>query len=190
MKKIILFLTLAIMTVNIPIMAQNQEKDSKKNAKKIEKEAKKAAKKAEKQALYAEATEALTERKFIIKIDRVQIDNGRFTPVDNRSSFFELNDTVTASQMDAGSTFSTPKLVYGEASDFKFSTDKKGIPTLELTLREKNSIVPKDIKIRLDNESNECSMTIFAKKGTRLYIRGILEPLGKTKMFKGTPLIY
>ena len=192
MKRIIFLLTTLLLVTSTNVMAQEEQKDkiAKKEAKKAEKEAKKAAKKAEKQALYAEALNALTERKFIIKIDRVQIGNGRFNPVDNRSSFFELNDTTTSSQMDEGSTYSTPKLVYGEASDFNITTDKKGNTTLELTLREKTSIIPKNIKIRLENESNECSMTIFAKKGTRLYIRGILEPLGKTKIFRGTPLIY
>jgi len=177
-------------------MAQQEQKDKRtgKEAKKAQKEAQKAAKKIAKQAekllLFEQAAKAMNERKFVYKIDRIQIDNGRFTPTDNRSSFFELNDSVTASQMDTGSTYSTPKLIYGSISDFESSTDKKGNLIIKFVLKEKTSIIPQNITMKLEYESNECAMTIAERKGTRKYIRGTIVPLGSEIIFRGTPVIY
>ena len=173
-------------------MAQQEldDKKAKKEAKKAEKEAKKAAKQAEKLLIFEQAAQTMNERKFLYKIDRIQIDNGRFTPTDNRSSFFELNDTITASQLDAGSTYSTPKLIYGSISDFESSTDKKGNLIIKFVLREKTSIIPQNITMKLEYGSNECGMTIAERKGTRKYIRGTIVPLGSEVIFRGTPVIY
>lgn len=193
MKKIIFLFTLIFLATSTNVMAQQQgqdEKKTEKEAKKAKKEAKKAAQKAEKLLLFDQASKALENRKFTYKIDRVQVDNGRFTPTDNRGSFFELNDTVTTSQIDMGSTVNTPKVVYGKASDFKSSIDKKGNITFEFILREKTNIYPKDIKIRLEKESNEASMVIAEKRGTRVYLRGTIIPLGSETMFRGVPVIF
>jgi hypothetical protein len=192
MKKIMLLLTIIMLAINTNVMAQQEldDKKAKKEAKKAEKEAKKAAKKAEKLLIFEQAAQAMNERKFLYKIDRIQIDNGRFTPTDNRSSFFELNDTITASQLDAGSTYSTPKLIYGSISDFESSTDKKGNLIIKFVLREKTSIIPKNITMKLEYGSNECAMTIAERKGTRKYIRGTIVPLGSEVIFRGTPVIY
>lgn len=192
MKKIMLLLTIIMLAINTNVMAQQEldDKKAKKEAKKAEKEAKKAAKKAEKLLIFEQAAQAMNERKFLYKIDRIQIDNGRFTPTDNRSSFFELNDTITASQLDAGSTYSTPKLIYGSISNFESSTDKKGNLIIKFVLREKTSIIPKNITMKLEYGSNECAMTIAERKGTRKYIRGTIVPLGSEVIFRGTPVIY
>ena len=159
MKKIMLLLTIIMLAINTNVLAQQEldDKKAKKEAKKAEKEAKKAAKQAEKLLIFEQAAQAMNERKFLYKIDRIQIDNGRFTPTDNRSSFFELNDTITASQLDAGSTYSTPKLIYGSISDFESSTDKKGNLIIKFVLREKTSIIPKNITMKLEYGSNECA---------------------------------
>jgi hypothetical protein len=192
MKKIMLLLTIIMLAINTNVMAQQEldDKKAKKEAKKAEKEAKKAEKQAEKLLKFEQAAQAMNERKFLYKIDRIQIDNGRFTPTDNRSSFFELNDTITASQLDAGSTYSTPKLIYGSISDFESSTDKKGNLIIKFVLREKTSIIPKNITMKLEYGSNECAMTIAERKGTRKYIRGTIVPLGSEVIFRGTPVIY
>lgn len=192
MKKIMLLLTIIMLAINTNVMAQQEldDKKAKKEAKKAEKGAKKAAKQAEKLLIFEQAAQAMNERKFLYKIDRIQIDNGRFTPTDNRSSFFELNDTITASQLDAGSTYSTPKLIYGNISDFESSTDKKGNLIIKFVLREKTSIIPKNITMKLEYGSNECAMTIAERKGTRKYIRGTIVPLGSEVIFRGTPVIY
>lgn len=192
MKKIMLLLTIIMLAINTNVMAQQEldDKKAKKEAKKAEKEAKKAAKQAEKLLIFEQAAQAMNERKFLYKIDRIQIDNGRFTPTDNRSSFFELNDTITASQLDVGSTYSTPKLIYGSISDFESSTDKKGNLIIKFVLREKTSIIPKNITMKLEYGSNECAMTIAERKGTRKYIRGTIVPLGSEVIFRGTPVIY
>jgi hypothetical protein len=192
MKKIMLLLTIIMLAINTNVMAQQEldDKKAKKEAKKAEKEAKKAAKQAEKLLIFEQAAQAMNERKFLYKIDRIQIDNGRFTPTDNRSSFFELNDTITASQLDAGSTYSTPKLIYGSISDFESSTDKKGNLIIKFVLREKTSIIPQNITMKLEYGSNECAMTIAERKGTRKYIRGTIVPLGSEVIFRGTPVIY
>lgn len=192
MKKIMLLLTIIMLAINTNVMAQQEldDKKAKKEAKKAEKEAKKAAKKAEKLLIFEQAAQTMNERKFLYKIDRIQIDNGRFTPTDNRSSFFELNDTITASQLDAGSTYSTPKLIYGSISDFESSTDKKGNLIIKFVLREKTSIIPQNITMKLEYGSNECTMTIAERKGTRKYIRGTIVPLGSEVIFRGTPVIY
>ena len=187
-----LLLTIIMLAINTNVMAQQEldDKKAKKEAKKAEKEAKKAAKQAEKLLIFEQAAQAMNERKFLYKIDRIQIDNGRFTPTDNRSSFFELNDTITASQLDAGSTYSTPKLIYGSISNFESSTDKKGNLIIKFVLREKTSIIPKNITMKLEYGSNECAMTIAERKGTRKYIRGTIVPLGSEVIFRGTPVIY
>jgi hypothetical protein len=192
MKKIMPLLTIIMLAINTNVMAQQvlDDKKAKKEAKKAEKEAKKAAKQAEKLLIFEQAAQAMNERKFLYKIDRIQIDNGRFTPTDNRSSFFELNDTITASQLDAGSTYSTPKLIYGSISDFESSTDKKGNLIIKFVLREKTSIIPQNITMKLEYGSNECAMTIAERKGTRKYIRGTIVPLGSEVIFRGTPVIY
>ena len=192
MKKIMLLLTIIMLAINTNVMAQQEidDKKAKIEPKKAEKEAKKAAKQAEKLLIFEQAAQAMNERKFLYKINRIQIDNGRFTPTDNRSSFFELNDTITASQLDAGSTYSTPKLIYGSISDFESSTDKKGNLIIKFVLREKTSIIPKNITMKLEYGSNECAMTIAERKGTRKYIRGTIVPLGSEVIFRGTPVIY
>ena len=192
MKKIIFLLTAILLATSTNVMAQQEQNDkqAKKEAKKAEKEAKKAAKQAEKLLLFEQAAQAMNDRKFLYKIDRIQVDNGRFTPTDNRSSFLELNDSVTASQIDSGSTYSTPQIVYGNISDFKSSTDKKGNLIIQFVLREKTNIIPQNITMRLEYGSNECAMTIAERKGTRKYIRGTIVPLGSEIMFKGTPVIY
>lgn len=185
-------MTVILLATNSSVMAQQEpdNKKAKKEAKKAEKEAKKAAKQAEKLLLFEQAAQAMNERKFLYKIDRIQIDNGRFTPTDNRSSFLELNDSVTASQMDTGLTYSTPKLIYGNISDFESSTDKKGNLIIKFVLKEKTSIIPQNITMKLEYASNECAMTIAERKGTRKYIRGTIVPLGSEVIFRGTPVIY
>lgn len=191
MKKIIFLLTAILLATSTSVMAQQtDDKKAKKEAQKAEKEAKKAAKQAEKLLLFEQAAQAMNERKFLYKIDRIQIDNGRFTPTDNRSSFFELNDSVTASQMDTGSTYLTPKLIFGSISDFESSTDKKGNLIIKFVLKEKTSIIPQNITMKLEYASNECAMTIAERKGTRKYIRGTIVPLGSEVIFRGTPVIY
>ncbi|MBR5193618.1 MAG: DUF4251 domain-containing protein [Bacteroidaceae bacterium] len=191
MKKIIFLLTAILLATSTSVMAQQtDDKKAKKEAQKAEKEAKKAAKQAEKLLLFEQAAQAMNERKFLYKIDRIQIDNGRFTPTDNRSSFFELNDSVTASQMDTGSTYLTPKLIFGSISDFESSTDKKGNLIIKFVLKEKTSIIPQNITMKLEYASNECAMTIAERKGTRNYIRGTIVPLGSEVIFRGTPVIY
>ena len=192
MKKIIFILTIALFAVSSNAMAQQgqNDKQAKKEAKKAEKEAKKAAKQAEKLLLFEQAAQAMNDRKFLYKIDRIQVDNGRFTPTDNRSSFLELNDSVTASQKDTGSTYSTPQLIYGSITEFESSTDNKGNLTIKFILKEKTSIIPKNITMRLEYGSNECAMTIAERKGTRKYIRGTIVPLGSEVIFRGTPVIY
>ena len=192
MKRIIFLLTTILLFTSTSVMAQQEQEDkqAKKEAKKAEKEAKKAKKKAEKLLVFTEASQAMNDRKFLYKIDRVQIDNGRFTPTDNRSSFFELNDSVTASQIDTGSTFSTPKLVYGSISEYKTSTDKKGNLIIKFSYKEKTSIYPQNVTMKLEYESNECAMTIAEKRGKRTYLRGTIVPLGSEVMFKGTPILY
>lgn len=192
MKKNIFLMTLILLLTSTSIMAQQDpnDKKAKKEAKKAEKEAKKAAKQAEKLLLFEQAAQAMNDRKFLYKIDRIQIDNGRFTPTDNRSSFLELNDSVTASQMDTGSTYSTPKLIYGSISDFESSTDKKGNLIIKFVLKEKTSIIPQNITMKLEYASNECAMTISERKGTRKYLRGTIVPLGSEVIFRGTPVIY
>ena len=89
MKRIIYLLTIMLLCVGTNAMAQ-QDKETKKAEKKAKKAAKKAAEEAEKYALYEDAVKALSEKKFLFKIDRVQFNNGRFYHVDNRGSFFEL----------------------------------------------------------------------------------------------------
>ena len=192
MKKIIFLLTIALFVVNSNAIAQQEQNDkqAKKEAKKAEKEAKKAAKQAEKLLLFEQAAQAMNDRKFLYKIDRIQVDNGRFTPTDNRSSFLELNDSITASQMDTGSTYSTPGLIYGSISDFESSTDNKGNLIIKFVLKEKTSIIPQNITMKLEYASNECAMTIAERKGTRKYIRGTIVPLGSEVIFRGTPVIY
>ena len=192
MKKIIFILTIALFAVSSNAMAQQgqNDKQAKKEAKKAEKEAKKAAKQAEKLLLFEQAAQAMNDRKFLYKIDRIQVDNGRFTPTDNRSSFLELNDSVTASQMDTGSTYSTPQLIYGSITEFESSTDNKGNLTIKFILKEKTSIIPQNITMRLEYGSNECAMTIAERKGTRKHIRGTIVPLGSEVIFRGTPVIY
>ena len=192
MKKIIFILTIALFAVSSNAMAQQgqNDKQAKKEAKKAEKEAKKAAKQAEKLLLFEQAAQAMNDRKFLYKIDRIQVDNGRFTPTDNKSSFLELNDSITASQMDTGSTYSTPQLIYGSITEFESSTDNKGNLTIKFILKEKTSIIPQNITMRLEYGSNECAMTIAERKGTRKYIRGTIVPLGSEVIFRGTPVIY
>lgn len=192
MKKIIFLLTTILLVSSTSVMAQQEQDDKKarKEAKKAEKEAKKAAKRAEKLLAFEQAAQAMNDRKFLYKIDRVQIDNGRFTPTDNRSSFFELNDTVTASQIDKGSIYSTPKLVYGSISEYESSTDKKGNLIIKFVYKEKTSIYPQNVTMKLEYESNECAMTIAEKRGQRTYLRGVIVPLGSEVMFKGTPVLY
>ena len=185
-------MTIALFAVSSNAMAQQgqNDKQAKKEAKKAEKEAKKAAKQAEKLLLFEQAAQAMNDRKFLYKIDRIQVDNGRFTPTDNRSSFLELNDSITASQMDTGSTYSTPQLIYGSITEFESSTDNKGNLTIKFILKEKTSIIPQNITMRLEYGSNECAMTIAERKGTRKYIRGTIVPLGSEVIFRGTPVIY
>ena len=190
MKKIIFLMTAILFATSVMAQQVQTNIPTEKEAKKAKKAAKKVAKQAEKLLLFEEAAQAMNERKFLYKIDRIQIDNGRFTPTDNRSSFFELNDSVTASQMDTGSTYSTPKLIYGSISDFESSTDKKGNLIIKFILKEKTSIIPQNITMKLEYASNECAMTIAERKGTRKYIRGTIVPLGKEIIFRGTPVIY
>ena len=92
--------------------------------------------------------------------------------------------------MDTGSTYLTPKLIYGSISDFESSTDKKGNLIIKFVLKEKTSIIPQNITMKLEYASNECAMTIAERKGTRKYIRGTIVPLGSEVIFRGTPVIY
>ena len=188
MKKIIFILTAILLATSTSVMAQQEQND--KQAEKEAKKAKKAAKEAEKLLLFEQAAQAMNDRKFLYKIDRIQIDNGRFTPTDNRSSFLELNDSVTASQMDTGSTYMTPELIYGSITEFESSTDNKGNLIIKFVLKEKTSIIPQNITMKLEYGSNECAMTIAERKGTRKYIRGTIVPLGSEIIFRGTPVIY
>ena len=188
MKKIIFILTAILLATSTSVMAQQEQND--KQTEKEAKKAKKAAKEAEKLLLFEQAAQAMNDRKFLYKIDRIQIDNGRFTPTDNRSSFLELNDSVTASQMDTGSTYMTPELIYGSITEFESSTDNKGNLIIKFVLKEKTSIIPQNITMKLEYGSNECAMTIAERKGTRKYIRGTIVPLGSEIIFRGTPVIY
>ena len=188
MKKIIFILTAILLATSTSVMAQQEQND--KQTEKEAKKAKKAAKEAEKLLLFEQAAQAMNDRKFLYKIDRIQIDNGRFTPTDNRSSFLELNDSVTASQMDTGSTYMTPELIYGSITEFESSTDNKGNLIIKFVLKEKTSIIPQNITMKLEYGSNECAMTIAERKGTRKYIRGTIVPLGSEVIFRGTPVIY
>ena len=95
MKKIIVLLMLVFIGASTTIYAQESKSESRRAERKAQRDAEKAREKIEEERAYANAAQAIKDRKFVLEADRVTFKRGRSAFVTSNTNFILLNGDRT-----------------------------------------------------------------------------------------------
>ena len=182
MKKIILLLMLVFIGASTTIYAQESKSESRRAERKAQRDAIKAQEKIEEERAYADAVQAIKERKFVLEADRVTFKRGR-------SAFILLNGDRASVQIAFNGAFAGPNGIGGVTVDgtvgkVKVTTDKKGNVSCSFSVSGVG--ISAQVSIRLTNGGNRASATVNPNyNSNRLSLDGKLIPLSESNIFKG-----
>ncbi|WP_044267747.1 DUF4251 domain-containing protein [Bacteroides timonensis] len=189
MKKIIVLLMLVFIGASTTIYAQESKSESRRAERKAQRDAIKAQEKIEEERAYADAVQAIKERKFVLEADRVTFKRGRSAFVTSNTNFILLNGEKASVQVAFNGAFAGPNgiggvTVDGRVGDIKTTTDKKG--NVSCSFNVIGVGISAQVSIRLAHGSNNASATINPNfNSNRLSLDGKLIPLSESSVFKG-----
>ena len=170
MKKIIVLLMLVFIGASTTIYAQESKSESRRAERKAQRDAEKAREKIEEERAYANAAQAIKDRKFVLEADRVTFKRGRSAFVTSNTNFILLNGDRAS--------------VDGTVGEVKTTTDKKGNVTCNFSVTGVG--ISAQVSIRLTHGSNNVSATVNPNfNSNRLTLDGKLIQLSESNIFKG-----
>lgn len=189
MKKIIVLLMLVFIGASTTIYAQESKSESRRAERKAQRDAEKAREKMEEERAYADAVQAIKDRKFVMEVDRVTFKRGRSAYVTANTNFILLNGEKASVQVAFNGAFAGPNgiggvTVDGRVGDIKTTTDKKG--NVSCSFNVMGVGISAQVSIRLAHGSSNASATINPNfNSNRLSLDGKLIPLSESSVFKG-----
>ena len=172
MKKIIVLLMLVFIGASTTIYAQESKSESRRAERKAQRDAEKAREKIEEERAYANAVQAIKERKFV-----------------SNTNFILLNGDRASVQIAFNGAFAGPNgiggvTVDGTVGEVKTTTDKKGNVTCNFSVTGIG--ISAQVSIRLTHGSNNVSATVNPNfNSNRLTLDGKLIQLSESNIFKG-----
>ena len=143
----------------------------------------------EEERAYADAVQAIKDRKFVMEADRVTFKRGRSAYVTSNTNFILLNGEKASVQVAFNGAFAGPNgiggvTVDGRVGDIKTTTDKKG--NVSCSFNVMGVGISAQVSIRLAHGSSNASATINPNfNSNRLSLDGKLIPLSESSVFKG-----
>ena len=131
MKKIIALMMLVFIGASTAMYAQESKSENRRAERKAQRDAEKAREKREEARAYADAVQAINNRKFVLEADRITFKRGRSAFVTSNTNFVLLNGEKASVQVAFNGPYAGPNgiggiTVDGRVGEVKTATDKKG----------------------------------------------------------------
>lgn len=189
MKKIIVLMMLVFIGASTAMYAQQSSSENRRAERKAQRDAEKAREKREEAQAYADAVQAIKNRKFVLEADRITFKRGRSAFVTSNTNFVLLNGEKASVQVAFNGPYAGPNgiggiTVDGRVGEVKTTTDKKG--NVNCSFSVVGVGISAQVSIRLTHDTNSASVTINPNfNSNRLSLDGKVIPLSESSVFKG-----
>ena len=189
MKKIIALKMLVFIGASTAMYAQESKSENRRAERKAQRDAEKAREKREEARAYADAVQAINNRKFVLEADRITFKRGRSAFVTSNTNFVLLNGEKASVQVAFNGPYAGPNgiggiTVDGRVGEVKTATDKKGNVTCSFSVMGVG--ISAQVSIRLTHDTNNASVTINPNfNSNRLSLDGKVIPLSESSVYKG-----
>ena len=189
MKKIIALMMLVFIGAPTAMYAQESKSENRRAERKAQRDAEKAREKREEARAYADAVQAINNRKFVLEADRITFKRGRSAFVTSNTNFVLLNGEKASVQVAFNGPYAGPNgiggiTVDGRVGEVKTATDKKGNVTCSFSVMGVG--ISAQVSIRLTHDTNNASVTINPNfNSNRLSLDGKVIPLSESSVYKG-----
>ena len=189
MKKIIALMMLVFIGASTAMYAQESKSENRRAERKAQRDAEKAREKREEARAYADAVQAINNRKFVLEADRITFKRGRSAFVTSNTNFVLLNGEKASVQVAFNGPYAGPNgiggiTVDGRVGEVKTATDKKGNVTCSFSVMGVG--ISAQVSIRLTHDTNNASVTINPNfNSNRLSLDGKVIPLSESSVYKG-----
>lgn len=189
MKKIIALMMLVFIGASTAMYAQESKNENRRAERKAQRDAEKAREKREEARAYADAVQAINNRKFVLEADRITFKRGRSAFVTSNTNFVLLNGEKASVQVAFNGPYAGPNgiggiTVDGRVGEVKTATDKKGNVTCSFSVMGVG--ISAQVSIRLTHDTNNASVTINPNfNSNRLSLDGKVIPLSESSVYKG-----
>ena len=189
MKKIIALMMLVFIGASTAMYAQESKSENCRAERKAQRDAEKAREKREEARGYADAVQAINNRKFVLEADRITFKRGRSAFVTSNTNFVLLNGEKASVQVAFNGPYAGPNgiggiTVDGRVGEVKTATDKKGNVTCSFSVMGVG--ISAQVSIRLTHDTNNASVTINPNfNSNRLSLDGKVIPLSESSVYKG-----
>ena len=189
MKKIIALMMLVFIGASTAMYAQESKSENRRAERKAQRDAEKAREKREEARAYADAVQAINNRKFVLEADRITFKRGRSAFVTANTNFVLLNGEKASVQVAFNGPYAGPNgiggiTVDGRVGEVKTATDKKGNVTCSFSVMGVG--ISAQVSIRLTHDTNNASVTINPNfNSNRLSLDGKVIPLSESSVYKG-----
>ena len=189
MKKIIALMMLVFIGASTAMYAQESKSENRRAERKAQRDAEKAREKREEARAYADAVQAINNRKFVLEADRITFKRGRSAFVTSNTNFVLLNGEKASVQVAFNGPYAGPNgiggiTVDGRVGEVKTATDKKGNVTCSFNVMGVG--ISAQVSSRLTHDTNNASVTINPNfNSNRLSLDGKVIPLSESSVYKG-----
>ena len=189
MKKIIALMMLGFIGASTAMYAQECKSEYRRAERKAQRDAEKAREKREEARAYADAVQAINNRKFVLEADRITYKRGRSAIVTTNTNFVLLHGEKASVQVAFNGPYAGPNgiggiTVDGRVGEVKTATDKKGNVTCSFSVMGVG--ISAQVSIRLTHDTNNASVTINPNfNSNRLSLDGKVIPLSESSVYKG-----
>ncbi len=189
MKKIIALMMLVFIGASTAMYAQESKSENRRAERKAQRDAEKAREKREEARAYADAVQAINNRKFVLEADRITFKRGRSAFVTSNTNFVLLNGEKASVQVAFNGPYAGPNgiggiTVDGRVGEVNTATDKKGNVTCSFSVMGVG--ISAQVSIRLTHDTNNASVTINPNfNSNRLSLDGKVIPLSESSVYKG-----
>lgn len=189
MKKIIALMMLVFIGASTAMYAQESKSENRRAERKAQRDAEKAREKREEARAYADAVQAINNRKFVLEADRITFKRGRSAFVTSNTNFVLLNGEKASVQVAFNGPYAGPNgiggiTVDGRVGEVKTATDKKGNVICSFSVMGVG--ISAQVSIRLTHDTNNASVTINPNfNSNRLSLDGKVIPLSESSVYKG-----
>ena len=185
MKKLVLFMILALTMMVGHAPAQDSEKS-------LSREEKKALQEQLDSLLAVEAIQAINDKAFTLEADQVVFKYGNMAYVNSNTNFVSVKGDQAVVQVAFNIPVSGPNgiggvTVDGSVSDYEVKTDKKG--NTSITMNVMGTGISARVFISLPKGTNKATVEINPNfNSNRMTLNGVILPIQKSSVFKGRSL--
>lgn len=185
MKKIMVFMALALFAMAGHAQTQVDERE-------MTKQERKAFQVAIDSVLYEEAVQAVQDKKFTLEADKVIFKYGEMAYVNSNTNFVSVNGDKAVVQVAFNIPVSGPNglggvTVDGNVTKYQIQTDKKGVTRISMDVMGIG--ISAQVFITMPRGTNSATLEISPNfNSNRLTLSGFIVPIKKSSVFKGRSL--